>query len=271
MSTAAMAVSRRVSHSALEPMPTGMPSATTTKEPPDRVAGLDGRVHLGHHGRLGRRVRAAQGRGVAPVLHRPSRPGRAPRGRPRRRRRAPDRAGRRTTRCDTPHVASSWRQTAPAATRGAVERAEARSRTSRMSPVSYLMAPARSAWPGRASVMGFGRAVARPRLDRHALGPVGPVAVGDAEGERRAQRPAEAQAGRPGDAVLLDLHAPAAAVAVLAPRQLAVHGGRGDAQPGRQPVEDAGQARTVGFAGRQESQASQGHRLRVSRSVQNEG
>ena len=72
-------------------------------------------------------------------------------------------------------------------------------------------------------------------------------------------------------AVLLDLHAPAAAVAVLAPRQLAVHGRRGDAQPGRQPVEDAGQARAVGFAGGQESQASQGHRLRVSRSVQNEG
>ncbi len=57
----------------------------------------------------------------------------------------------------TPATASSWRQTAPAATRGAVDRAEARSRTSRMSAVSYLMAPARSAWPGRARVTGFGR------------------------------------------------------------------------------------------------------------------
>ena len=35
-----------------------------------------------------------------------------------------------------------------------VERADARSSTLRISPVSYLMAPARSAWPGRGMVTG---------------------------------------------------------------------------------------------------------------------
>ena len=126
----------------------------------------------------------------------------------------------------TPAAASSWRQTAPARTRTAVERADARSSTSRMSSVSYLMAPARSAWPGRASVTALGRPRAGQRLGRHAVLPVLPVAVLDAEGERRAERPAEAQAGRPLDLVLLDEHAPAAAVAVLAPAQVAVDLGR---------------------------------------------
>ena len=49
----------------------------------------------------------------------------------------------------TPNSASRRRHTAPAATRAAVSRAEARSRTSRASPRSYLREPARSAWPGR--------------------------------------------------------------------------------------------------------------------------
>ena len=100
----------------------------------DRVAGLDGRVDLGHHGRLGHGVRAAQRRRGAPVRIGPA-------GRDERHGvvRAVEGAHGaelvdEATRCVTPHVASSWRQTAPAATRGAVERAEARSRTSRMSP-----------------------------------------------------------------------------------------------------------------------------------------
>ena len=57
----------------------------------------------------------------------------------------------------TPQVASIWRASAPATTRGVVERAEARSSTSRTSSVSYLRAPARSTCPGRARVIAFGR------------------------------------------------------------------------------------------------------------------
>jgi hypothetical protein len=57
----------------------------------------------------------------------------------------------------TPQEASNWRASDPATTRGVVERAEARSRTSRTSSVSYFRAPARSTCPGRARVIGFGR------------------------------------------------------------------------------------------------------------------
>ena len=44
---------------------------------------------------------------------------------------------------------------APAATRAAVSRAEARSRMSRASVRPYFWMPARSAWPGRGRVSGF--------------------------------------------------------------------------------------------------------------------
>ena len=49
------------------------------------------------------------------------------------------------------------RATPPAATRAAVSRAEARSRTLRTSLKPYLRAPARSAWPGRTRVTGVAR------------------------------------------------------------------------------------------------------------------
>ncbi len=55
----------------------------------------------------------------------------------------------------------SWRRkaraTAPAATRAAVSRADARSRTLRTSLKPYFSAPARSAWPGRTRVTGVAR------------------------------------------------------------------------------------------------------------------
>ncbi len=70
----------------------------------------------------------------------------------------------------------------------------------------------------------------------------------------RAERPPEAQARAPGHPVALDLHPAAAAVAVLAARQVAVDLPGGDAQPGRQPVEDAAHARAVRFAGGQQPQ-----------------
>ena len=75
--------------------------------------------------------------------------------------------------------------------------------------------------------------VARPRqvhlgglgLDRprvHPLFPVGEVAVVDLERDRAAERAAVADAGGDVGAVGLDLHAPAAAVAELAAREVAV-------------------------------------------------
>ncbi len=53
-----------------------------------------------------------------------------------------------------PYRRSSALATPPAATRAAVSRALARSRIGRRSSVPYLSIPARSAWPGRGSVIG---------------------------------------------------------------------------------------------------------------------
>ena len=54
----------------------------------------------------------------------------------------------------TPIVRSKAFANAPAATRAAVSRALARSRTSRASVKPYFCIPARSAWPGRTFVSG---------------------------------------------------------------------------------------------------------------------
>ena len=144
MSTAAMAVSRRVSHSALEPMPTGMPSATTTNEPPTEspasMAASTSAIMAASASGSGQR----SGVGRAPVgSTQPGGTSATGSSAPSKARTGPSWSTNDQMR--TSQVSSSWRQTAPAATRGAVERAEARSRTSRMSSVSYLMAPARSA------------------------------------------------------------------------------------------------------------------------------
>ena len=161
ITAAASAASSRVSHSALEPSPMGSPSATTTKLPPIEspssiARSTSARMRSSASGsgqRRGdgsRRSRSAQPSGTRAAGS--STPPNA--------RTGPSWSTKLQMR--TPATASSWAQTEPAATRGAVERAEARSSTSRMSPVSYLMAPARSACPGRASVTGFGRAPRPP-------------------------------------------------------------------------------------------------------------
>ena len=89
-----------------------------------------------------------------------------------------------------------------------------------MSSWPYLMAPARSAWPGRGRVtsarLGAGRAFGHLRLDVHRLLPVDPVAVADQQRDRRAGRAAVPHAGEDLRAVAFDLHAAAAAVAALA-------------------------------------------------------
>ncbi len=56
-----------------------------------------------------------------------------------------------------PHARRSALQTAPAATRATVERADDRSSTSRASCSPNFNAPERSAWPGRGRVSAFDR------------------------------------------------------------------------------------------------------------------
>ncbi len=95
------------------------------------------------------------------------------------------------------------------------------------------------------------------RLDRpgiHALLPVGVVAVGHRERDRAAQRAPVAHARRHLGAVALDLHATAAAVAQLAPRQVAVELVLVQLQARGQALDDAGQAWAVGFAGCDQAQ-----------------
>src|SRR5579884_1481712 len=81
----------------------------------------------------------------------------------------------------------------------------------------------------RAGKIGMTRAHACHRLDRrrlgwkwvggHALAPVDPVAILDPQRNGRAQGVAVTHAGEDLDGVLLDLHAPAATIAALAPSQ----------------------------------------------------
>ena len=93
------------------------------------------------------------------------------------------------------------------------------------------------------------------RLGAHALLPVGPVAVLDAQRDRRAERVAMADAGKHLDGVALDLHAAAAPIAALAPPQLLVNGvARRRAAPAGMPSMNRSQAGAVRFAGRQEAE-----------------
>ena len=157
----------------------------------------------------------------------------------------------------------------PAATRAAVSRADARSRTFRTSLKPYFSAPARSAWPGRTRVTGVALLLpsaadaARLRgvvvgqaLDLHDRGPVLPVPVGDEEEDRRAERHAVADAGDDVGGVVLDRLAGAAPVAALAAgevdRQLLGRQG----EPGRHALDDHAERSAVRFAGRQPAQAT---------------
>ena len=266
MIAAASAASRRVSHSAFEPTPIGIALGDdderrrrSSRRP--RWPRRPRRIIAASASGSGQRSGVGARRSALPAS-----PG--SRGRPARRPRRNARTGPSwSTKLQivTPQslraAGGTRRPPRPAARSSGPRRARARRGCRR---VSYLMAPARSAWPGRASVIGFGRS-AQPgsRLDRHPLLPARPVAVRDREGEGRAERAPEAQARGPRHAVLLDEHPPAAAVAVLAadrgPRStFAVETRR----PRRQPVEDAAQAGPVRFAGGQQAQPSQRHRLR---------
>jgi hypothetical protein len=92
----------------------------------------------------------------------------------------------------------------------------------------------------------------RPRV--HPLLPVGEVAVGDLQRDRPAERAAVAHPGRDLGAVALDLHPPAASVAELPARHVAIDGLALELQAGGQPLDHAGQAGAVRLAGRDELQ-----------------
>ena len=109
-------------------------------------------------------------------------------------------------------------------------------------------------------------ALDRPRV--HPLLPVGVVAVGDEDRDRAAQGAAVAHAGADLDRVGLDLHPPAAPVAELAPRHVAVERLAVELEPGRHALDDRDQARAVRLAcgGEAEARAHRGrHRLSAGR------
>ena len=92
----------------------------------------------------------------------------------------------------------------------------------------------------------------RPRV--HPLLPVGEVAVGDLQGDRPAQRAPVAHPAGDLRAVALDLHPPAAAVAELAARHVAVDRLAVELEARGQALDDAGQAGAVRLAGGDELQ-----------------
>ena len=119
--------------------------------------------------------------------------------------------------------------TAPQATlRGRLARARALDHVADVvEPVQQRAAEVRVPGPRHDDRLGGGLPAGR-RLDGQRVAPVGGVAVGDEERERRAGGAAVAHAAEDAHAVLLDALPLAAAVAALAPAQLRV-----DRRPGR--------------------------------------
>ena len=112
------------------------------------------------------------------------------------------------------------------------------------------MAPARSAWPGRGRVTGLRLVLgAVDILHRKRFGPVFPIVIADDDGDGRADGLRVADAGDNFGAVGLDLHAPAAAVALLAAPEFAIDGVERDGNAGRKPGERGDQALAVRLPG----------------------
>ena len=179
----------------------------------ERVAVLGRRLDLVDHRRLGLGVEAAHLGRVDRARGRPARGGRVGVG---------------AHRPELDHVArrsrcrawpSSALASAPAATRAAVSRAEARSSTSRASVEAVLL------HAGQVGVAGAGLGE-RLRRSRPGAGDISsvhlplPLAVADLDGHRRAEGAAVADAAEEGELVLLEPHAGAAAVAEPAAGQL---------------------------------------------------
>src|SRR3954469_17214619 len=106
-----------------------------------------------------------------------------------------------------------------------------------------------------------------PRV--HALDPVLVVAVDDPHRDRAAERTAMTNPGRDLRAVLLDLHAPATAMAELAPSHVAVQVLGRELESGRKTLDDSRQPRTMRFAGGREADAS--HALNLQARVSQAG
>ena len=113
------------------------------------------------------------------------------------------------------------------------------------------------AWAGHTAAAQLAR---RP-LGRHHLFPVGPVAIVDQHRDRRADCLASADAGDPLDAILLDLHAGAAAVALHAAAEVRVDGVGGDRQPGGDALDEREEGLAVRFTGGAEGQWHSGGKL----------
>ena len=112
--------------------------------------------------------------------------------------------------------------------------------------------------PGEVGVAGSrevdlgNRGLHRPRV--HPLLPVRVVAVDDLERDRPAEGAAVADAGGDLGAVALDLHPAAAAVAELAPGHVVVDRLAVELEPGRQALDDGGQAGPVALPGGDDAQ-----------------
>ena len=159
------------------------------------------------------------------------------------------------------------RAKAPQATRAVVSRAEARSSTSRRSLLRYFMPPERSAWPGRGEWMR--RWAAMWGSASHGAMIVSQLSqsrlrIHRATGEPRVVAVPYA-ADDPG-LVALDHHAPAAAVAVLAPGEIPGDHRAVDREAGGQAGEDGGQPGAVALPGGGELEALEHGRQVYNRS-----
>ena len=134
---------------------------------------------------------------------------------------------------------------APAATRAAVSRAEARSSTSRASVKPYFCMPARSAWPGRGWVSGV------------AVSP-GAGDISSVHFRSHSELPISMATGEPSvrpwrmpvsscELVLLEAHPGATAEAQTAPGQLGLEVLLQDRQPGGQPLDHDDEGLAVGL------------------------
>ena len=149
--------------------------------------------------------------------------------------------------------------TVPKATRVAVSRALARSRTGRASSKPYFCMPVKSAWPGRGRVSGALRAWSASSSGSTGSADMicshlGHSVLPDLDGHRAALGQAVADAAEDGDLVLFELHPGAAAVAEPASGQCVLDLRAGEFDSGRYAFDNSHQCRAMGFTGGQPTQ-----------------
>ena len=243
--------SRRSSQETCEPRPGTRPNARTSKTPPSDSLALP----------LRRRC-------ARPSPPRRRRRGSAPARRRRRRSRSPAerlRVARRAHRADLQHVRDDLdaeRAQERLAQRAAGDAGGGLAGAGPLEHVAHVGEPVLHD-SGEVGVAGTREVdLLDLRLDRprvHPLRPVRVVAVGDRHRDRPAERAAVAHTRRRLGGVALDLHAPAAAVAELAARHVAVDRLAVEREARGQPFEHAGEAGAVRLPGGDHAQ--QRHRL----------